>query len=155
MTPQGLYNRSLDLLEGNGISKDEEASFKLNAEAASTGHHDAVLAMGWFYLNGIGVEEDIELAERWYKKSARQGDSRAMFSLGQIAYSQHDNTAAMKWFNRALKKGHHRSGCWIGKLYWHGRDVEQDKAKAMQLFNQAAKKKVKEARRILKWLSRN
>jgi TPR repeat protein len=69
-----LYNRSLESLNGRGVPKDPEKSFLLTAQAAEAGMRDAVLAMGWFYLNGIGVEQNIEQAERWYRKSARQGE---------------------------------------------------------------------------------
>ncbi|MGD9161133.1 MAG: tetratricopeptide repeat protein [Desulfobacteraceae bacterium] len=154
MTSQYLYNQSLNYLEGNGVTKEEVESFRLNAKAAESGHHDAVLAMGWYYLNGIGVNKDVNEAVYWYKKAARQGEPKAMFSLGQIAYDQHNDIDAMKWFERAFKKNHFRSQYWIGKLYWHGRGVEQDKKKGVQLFNLAAKRKVKKAKRTLKWLSR-
>jgi len=154
MNPQTLYNQSLALLDGDGVQKDLTQSFKLNAEAAQSGHHDAVLAMGWYYLNGFGVLQDIDKAKSWYKKSARQGEAMAMFSLGQIAYEERDYADAMQWFKRAAKAGHYRSIFWIGKLHWHGRGVPQDKKQAMRMFNEAATKKVKEARRTLKWLSK-
>jgi hypothetical protein len=46
--------------------------------------------MGWFLLNGYGVAKDLAAAESWYRKAARQGDARAMFSLGQMAYDARD-----------------------------------------------------------------
>lgn len=60
------YNHSLRLLDNN----DKEA-FRLNQIAAQEGMHDAVLAMGWFYLNGVGIDADIAEAIRWYRRSAR------------------------------------------------------------------------------------
>ncbi len=116
---------------------------------------DAVLAMGWFYLNGVGVEPDIEEAKRWYKKSARQGDPRAMFSLGQMAYDERDYTDALVWFRRAADKDHTRSLFWIGKLLWRGLGSSTDKKQAMALFQKAGTAKVPEARRVLRFLSRN
>jgi len=153
MDPIRLYNLSLNYLDGLSVQKDLKKSFELNAQAAETGYHDAVLAMGWYYLNGCGVTEDIDMAKFWYRKSARQGDPRAMFSLGQIAYTEKDSDAGV-WFQRALKAGHFRSGYWLGKLYWHGQGVDTDKKKAMQLFTEAARKKVKEAQRTLRWINK-
>lgn len=141
------YNHSLRLLDNN----DEEA-FRLNQIAAQTGMHDAVLAMGWFYLNGVGVEANRAEALRWYRRSARQGDERAMFSLGQIAYWESDYSEALLWLNRAAKKGHHRSDFWIGKLYWRGQGVPADRQKANQCFARAAVNKVSEAQRVLRYL---
>ena len=155
MKPYEIYNQSLDFLKGNGVPEDHKKSFRLNAEAAEGGYGDAILAMGWYYLNGIGVARDIAEANKWYRKSARLGEPRAMFSLGQIAYVQRDFSAAMRWFQRAAKAGHSRSVFWIGKLHWHGRGVKENKSAASRLFNEAAAKKVKEARRAIGWLNRS
>ncbi len=142
------YNKSLRLL-GN---KDEEA-FRLNLKAASDGMHDAVLAMGWFYLNGCGVEADENEAIRCYRKEARQGDSRALFSLGQIAYWRRDYAEAFQWFTRAISKGHQRSKFYLGKMYWKGYEVERDQKTARRLFAEAAAGNVSEAQRAERFLS--
>jgi len=148
-----LYNQSLDYLEGDGVAKDEHRAFTLNAEAAEAGYADAVLAMGWFYLNGVGVVRDIERARRWYRASARRGETRAMFSLGQIAYDERDYSDALLWFRRAAEAGHHRSLYFIGRHYWRGHGVKQDKKEAMGYFHRAASAKVREAQRVLRFLS--
>jgi TPR repeat protein len=142
------YNRSLRLRDDN----DAEA-FRLNRIAAEDGMHDAVLAMGWFYLNGVGVEADEDEAIRWYRRSARQGEPRAMFSLGYIAHSRKDFAEALKWFERALSKNHHRSGFWMGKIYWRGQGVDRDRKRAQSYFAQAAQRKVVEAQRAVRFLS--
>jgi TPR repeat protein len=147
-----LYNESLDLLQGHGVAKDERRAFALNAEAAYGGHADAVLAMGWFYLNGVGVERDIDQARKWYRKSARRGQQKAMFSLGQIAYDERHFSDALNWFTRASKAGHVRSLYWLGKLYWRGHGVEHDKKQAITFFHRAASNKVAEAQRVLRFL---
>jgi TPR repeat protein len=148
-----LYNESLDYLDGKGVAQDEARAFALNAEAANGGHADAVLAMGWFYLNGVGVECDVERARKWYRDSARSGDTRAMFSLGQIAYDDRDFSEALVWFRRAADAGHDRSLYFIGRLYWRGHGVEQDKKEAMRYFHRAASGKVREAQRVLRFLA--
>jgi uncharacterized protein len=148
-----LYNDSLNLLEGKGVQKNDERAFELNQMAASEGHADAVLAMGWFYLNGTGVKKDIERAQMWYRKSAKRGDPRAMFSLGQMAYTSRDWSEARLWFQRAIDNGHKRSLFWLGKLYWKGAGVAKDQRQARQLFHQAASQKVKEAQRAIRIMS--
>ncbi len=147
-----LYNESLDLLKGNGVAKDEKRAFAQNAEAAQGGHADAVLAMGWFYLNGVGVGRDVDRARKWYRESARRGEPKAMFSLGQIAYDEKDFSEALTWFTRASDAGHARSLYWLGKLYWRGHGVEQNKKQAMKYFHHAANNKVAEAQRVLRFL---
>jgi TPR repeat protein len=146
-----LYNESLDVLQGEGVAQDKKRAFELNAEAARGGHADAVLAMGWFYLNGVGVERDIERAEKWYRDSARRGEPKAMFSLGQMAYYERNFSDALMWLTRASEAGHARSLYWIGKLYWRGHGVGQDKKKGMRFFHRAASSKVREAQRVLRF----
>jgi TPR repeat protein len=149
-----LYNRSLDYLRGDDVSKNPEKAFALNAQAAESGHHDAVLSMGWFYLNGIGVAPDKTAAWHWYRKSARQGEPKAMYSLGYMAYMNRDYSDALRWFNRAVKAKHVRSLYWLGKLYWRGHGVDQDRKQALAFFEDAARAKVSEARRVLRFLNR-
>lgn len=147
-----LYSDSLACLDGLHVAKDEKRAYQLNREVALAGHADAILAMGWFHLNGVGVERDVDKAKEWYRKSARRGEPRGMFSLGQIAYNERDWSDARVWFKRAADAGHHRSLFWLGKLYWRGRGVELDRQKANQLFHRAATKKVKEAQRTIRML---
>ena len=142
------YNHSLRLIDSN----DDEA-FRLNQIAALQGMHDSVLAMGWFYLNGVGVKANVEEAIRWYRKSARQGDERAMFSLGQIAYFARDYSDALLWFKRAANNGHNRSDYWIGKLYWRGQGVARDRQIAHKYFARAAAKRLPEAQRTIRYLA--
>jgi TPR repeat protein len=149
-----LYNESLDLFLGDGVAKDERRAFALNAEAAHGGYSEAVLAMGWFFLNGVGVERDVDQATKWYRKSARRGEPKAMFSLGEIAYRDEDFPEALAWFSRASEAGHVRSLYWLGKLYWRGQGVGQDKKQARRLLHRAASSKVIEAQRVLKFWGR-
>jgi TPR repeat protein len=135
------------------LDDNDYEAFRLNQLAAQDGMHDAVLAMGWFYLNGVGIKADKEEAIRWYRKSARQGDERAMFSLGQICFFDGDFAGALLWFTRASEKGHHRSDFWIGKLYWRGCGVAQDRKAANAYFARAAEKKVTEAQRAVRYLA--
>ena len=105
MDPAKLYNLSLDLVKGQGVAKDEKRSFELNAKAAASGDRDAVFAMGWYYLNGVGVDRDLGEARKWYRKSARQKQPGAMFSLGSIACEEGKFEEAMRWFESAVKEG--------------------------------------------------
>jgi|tagenome__1003787_1003787.scaffolds.fasta_scaffold20050061_2 TPR repeat protein len=152
MDPADLYNKSLDFLKGQGVEKDEKRSFELNAKAAASGDRDAVLAMGWYYFNGVGVDRDLGEARRWYRKSARQKQPGAMFSLGSISCEEGKYEEAMQWFESAVKEGHTRSIYWIAKLYWRGLGVGRDRRHAEVLLEQAAARRVPEARRVLRFL---
>ena len=149
-----LYNQSLDYLQGKGVPEDAGKSFALNSIVAHEGYRHAVLAMGWYYLGGVGVPQDYEKAKKWYRKSARHGEPMAMFSLGRIYYIERDYPESFRWFSIAAEAGHARSLYWIGKHHWYGQSVPQNKKEAMRLFHLAADKKIIAAKRILKFLSR-
>ncbi|MEO8351645.1 MAG: tetratricopeptide repeat protein [Chthoniobacteraceae bacterium] len=151
-----LYNAALDHLgyEG-GAPIDYARAFALNAKAAELRDPDAVLAMGWFYVGGRGVPRDISRAQFWYRRSARHGDPRAMFNLGQIAYDAGDYSNARRWFERASKNGHARSFYWLGKLAWRGLGVPSDRAAALALFHRAARAHDPEAIRAWRFVSRS
>ena len=151
---QSLYNRSLDFSGIGGHAIDKNECFKLNREAALLGHYDAILAMGWLYINGYGVEKNLQSAEYWYKKSARSGEARAMFSLGWMAYDALAYDHAKRWFLRAIDHGHIRSIYWLGKLAWRGHGFQQSRSEAFALFHRAARKHDPEAIRVLRFLSR-
>jgi hypothetical protein len=148
------YHESLNYLEGKGVPQDSAKSFALNAQAAHEGYREAVLAMGWYYLGGVGVAQDYEKAKKWYRKSARHGEPKAMFSLGRIAYVEQDYPESLLWFSRGAEAGHVRSLYWIGRHHWYGQSVPQDRKEAMRLFHLAASEKVIAAIRVLKFLSR-
>jgi len=145
---------SVAYLNGKGVPQDVQKSFALNAEVARQGFRDAVLAMGWYYLGGVGVARDYAKAKKWYLRSARHGEPKAMFSLGRIFYMEQDFAASLIWFNRAAEAGHARSIYWIAKHYWYGQGLQEDKKEAVRLFHLAAGQKVIAARRIVKYLSR-
>jgi TPR repeat protein len=148
--PTGVreYNESLQKLESN-----EAEAFRLNARAAAIWMHDAVLAMGWFYLNGAGVEPDVDEAIRWYKKAARHGEPMAFFSFGQIALERRDYAESIVWLNRAAEKNHARSKYYLGKLYWRGNGIEQDRRLARRLFAEAAASNIVAAQRTERFLA--
>ncbi len=149
-----LYNRSLEFLEGDGVSRDEEMAFKLNAEAAQLGEQDAVLAMGWFYNLGVGVAKDDAESRRWYRQAARHGDSKAMFSLGAMAFEHEEFEEALKWLQRAVEAQHTGAHSWLGKLYWRGAGAVEDRRRALRLFEIAAERKLPVAQRLLRLLPR-
>ena len=149
-----LYIKSLNYIGENGHPVNYAQAFSLNAQAASMGLRDAILAMGWFYYNGFGTPQDLRSAEHWYRKAARLGDPKAMFSLGQLACDEQQFETAQQWFERAHRHGHVRALYWLGKLHWRGQGVPCDHLKAIKLFEQAARANDYEAKRFMRFRNR-
>ena len=78
--------------------------------AANRGHAHAQNALGHIYLNGWGVEQNAEKAQRWFKAAADQGHTDAQFSLGKAfrdgLFGQQNKAEAQKWFKAAADQGH-------------------------------------------------
>ncbi|KAF9550485.1 hypothetical protein EC957_000159 [Mortierella hygrophila] len=66
-------------------------------------------AIGWMYRNGVGVSEDLEEAEKWYRKAEEHGDLDA---ANELAMALSDIGAIEEGFNignlleKAEEKGH-------------------------------------------------
>ncbi|EFA85736.1 hypothetical protein PPL_00966 [Heterostelium album PN500] len=52
--------------------------------AASSGYPDAMFYLGYVYLNGFGVEKDLEAAEMWLKRAAKMNHPRALQMLNAV-----------------------------------------------------------------------
>ena len=72
------------LMGWNGLEKDEKKAFEmfLKIEKETNGDHWAQLMLGWCYRNGYGTDQDDNKGVEFYTKSAEQGNSLAMISLG-------------------------------------------------------------------------
>ena len=59
---------------------------------------------------GIGIQQDDNIAFKWYTKSANQGNDEAQYCLGLAYYNGEgvvkDHKLAVKWFTEAAKQGH-------------------------------------------------
>ena len=53
--------------------------------AAEQGHPQAQYLLGYAYYRGDGVEQDDEVAARWYSKAAEQGHADAQKALGDLS----------------------------------------------------------------------
>ena len=78
--------------------------------AAEQGHVRAQFALGQFYLNGTGVDRDMDAALHWFHLAAFQGHSKAQYYLG-FAHLMgsgvtRDSSLAIRWYKRAARQGH-------------------------------------------------
>ena len=101
-----------DLRKGKAAYEIEDyhaaaMSFSL---AAQDGNAEAQFLLGKCYLDGTGVEQDFNKAEKWLKKAADQGHAEAQFLLGKCyQYGkgvEQDFDKAMKWIAMAADQGH-------------------------------------------------
>lgn len=109
------------------IKDSIEAKEKLNADiaAAENGDIEALLRLGNRFMNGDGVEKDINQAIAYFKKAADKGNVDAQLELGEIYYDgegvNKDEKTAKIWLEKAAAQGNERAKK-ILQQYIIGRD---------------------------------
>ena len=81
-----------------------------------------MLAIGYDYWQGVGVEKDIVLAKIWMTKSADAGNRAAMVDLGDLYEDSgpdhaSDFLSAAKWFSKGAAVGDSGSMYNLASLY--------------------------------------
>ena len=66
-----------------GMSPEEVKAFALHKSKADKGDPAGQYNLGACYFTGEGVAMDKLEAAKWFRKAAEQGDSDALFYLGQ------------------------------------------------------------------------
>lgn len=72
------FDRCNELIRKYWESKQYDMCFSGHMELAEKGYPLAECQIGYFYLEGIGVERDLEKAKIWYKAAAQQGQDLAI-----------------------------------------------------------------------------
>ena len=76
--------------------------------------------MGLFYMNGLGVDRDEDMAVEWLNKAAAQHHAQAQYNLG-IHYAKFSDKEAqrlaVKWLNEAAKQDYADAQFNLAQLY--------------------------------------
>jgi len=109
---------------------------------------DANLANEWNnkgedYLHGRnGVVQNYTEAEKWYRKSAEQGNSFAQHNLGYLYQHGYgvvqDYSEAEKWYRKSAEQGNAAGQCNLGYMYLYGYGVKQDYTESAKWFRKSA-----------------
>ena len=121
-------------------------------EYADQGNDLAQYTLGSLYEKGEVIEEDIEKAIEYYKKSAEQNNDLAQLALGKIYYYNYwkydnieqDEKKALKLFTKSAKNGNAEAQYDLGQyyymkdykksLYWLKKSAKQEFAPAQCLI---------------------
>lgn len=125
----------------------QKQSMALFESAAHHGHLRAQVRLGELYKAGEmhaaasghrSHAPHLQKAFEWFGKAAEQGDTEALFELGQMHAqglgTKQDFEPAAENFLRAASQGHAKAAFNLGFLYAHGQGVDQDYAKAYQWY---------------------
>ena len=121
--------------------KDYLTAFFYYEKAAEQGNATAQFNLGYFYDEGLGVEQDYKKAKEWYEKAAEQGNATAQFNLGYLYENglgvEQDYKKAKEWYEKAIEQGNATAQEHLGFLYLFGLGTEVNYEIAEKLFRRS------------------
>jgi hypothetical protein len=124
-------------------NKDYKKAYELFLPLAEEGNAEAQTRLGALYVNGQGVEQDLDKGLSWIMKAAtqgyetarkiafklcldlvNQGDTTVMYNLGNMCLNgwggEYDTNVCLGWLENAGKIGHEKSSEMLAKIYTEG-----------------------------------
>ena len=110
---------------------------------AEQGDKKAQHQLAKMYANGIDVEQDYDLAVKWYQKSAENGNVDALYDLGMCYYYgqgvNQNYTKALELLTKAANSENKFAQFRLGVMYDKGEGVTQNMSKSVSWYNKSAK----------------
>ena len=101
----GLENHSFDA-DGK---RDPQGPIKYYRVAADLGCPAAQYELGFCYLMGDGVKQNLKMAARLFRKAAEQGHPAAQYQMGNCCYLgegvKENRAKAIEWYLKAAERG--------------------------------------------------
>ena len=147
-----LGNRAAEFNKGVCLMEKKEygEAYDVFVSAAEKGLAPAQSRLGYMYAEGLGVTQDSEKSEHWYRMAANQGDIDAMFSLGNIYYGiRNDFNTAFHYYSDAADAGDADAQLSLAYMYLRGEGVEQDYEKAFKWTEKSAEQGLAQAQNEL------
>lgn len=105
---------------------------------ADSGNADAQFNLAQAYRLGRGVGQNLNLAEQWFERAARQRHEQAGASLGLLLFQNGRARDAMPWLQAAAGRGDPRAQYVFGTALFNGDVVRRDLPRAYALMRAAA-----------------
>ena len=121
---------------------DYQAAIDIMKPLAESGDIKASQTLGFLYVAGKGVDEDIEESLKWFLVAADKGDAISQYMVGGI-YIGDDKlknpSESFKYFSKAAEQELPNAMLYVGLAYLNGDGVEKDYTKALRWLSKAAK----------------
>jgi TPR repeat protein len=138
----------LGFFASNAALHDNAAKYYLRA--AELGSMVGQVEMAERYLvGGLGVPQDIDQSEKWFRKAADQKSIDGYYGLAQVYSQKQNHTEAANWYRKAAEKGKVEAQFNLGVMYYNGEGVLQDDIEAAKWFGSAAHQGDAESQYIL------
>lgn len=156
---KGIVGAQNNLARIYFLAKDYRRAYLWFERAAMQGDAIAADVLAFMSSQGLGVEQDINLAIHWLKISAERGYARAQVALGLI-YEQSagmvaNDMLAVKWYKLAASQGDDRGQCYLAEMFEAGRGgLEVNIKEAARLYQLSLDQGNDRAKRKLSALKR-
>ncbi len=133
-----------DLFSGVGFDK---SALRCYEAAAGKGYIKSMTRLGYEYINGGFVQQNMATALKWFIEADRYDPTGAeACALGTIYWEglltqasdgeqvTDNHSEAAKWYNIAAEKGYSQAMRQLGYMYENGKGVTQDIAKALNWY---------------------
>jgi len=117
---------------------------------ADGGDSFAQHTLGSIYDNGRGISKDRDMAIKYYRLSAEQGNALGQFNLGSLLFNYKNNKAeGAAWIIKSAEQGLALGQYNLGVLYENG-DIVGHKSEAVMWLKMAKDQGYVEAKNVLK-----
>lgn len=127
--------------ETTGVSTVFNGLAEMLIPLAQAGDIFAQYEVGMLYINGWGIEPDIEKGAEWIKKSADTGYFIAMDDLATLykerALGSGREKDAWRYYLKAAGLGYRDAEYHLGECYYEGCGIERDLEKAVICYKKA------------------
>jgi uncharacterized protein len=130
--PEAQHTLGFMYRDGMGTRRDNAKAMAWYRKAAEQGYAPAAYNLGLMYAQGEGARPDATTAQIWFRKAADHGSVEAQVKLAEIAVGEEKYEDAFLWFNKAADQDDADAAFNVGSLYYVGRGVAKDVAKATE-----------------------
>lgn len=145
-----LYRMALALEDGSPeFAPDSAASMRLLRQAADSALPEALNYLGFKYIKGEGIRQDVNRGVSLIERAAAAGDPRSYNNLGWLLasgrYLPQNYPAALAWFRRASECGVGAATAMLADMMAEGLGTPVDTLAADSLYHLALKRGVADA----------
>lgn len=111
-------------------------------KAADNDFADALVTLGYMYLNGNAVKQNYQRAYDYFKKAVNQGNEDAQYAIGNMYYEglhvRQNYDEAVRRYRKAAEKGVSDAKAMLGLCYLCGTGITQNDEYGADLLEEAA-----------------
>ncbi|WP_095274412.1 tetratricopeptide repeat protein [Helicobacter sp. 11S03491-1] len=139
LAPPEMVQSTLESAIVAAKSGDYKTAFKLFSQSCDEGNPAGCFGVGTMYANGIGVQNDIQKATRYYQMGCSGGDATACANLAMIYDYQknadaNDKQKAAQLYMTGCQGGDVLACNNLAWMYANGEGVQKDYFKAIQYY---------------------